>query len=122
MNSITKEYLVEIIFKKISDSIDIHRMSKRHLFNYQPCSLPTDDEVMDFIISIPFFDDKLKDFLIGNLGETTVIVSQNWENEFIIKTRMWTESVEWLHGNDNFLKTTFSNNISRERTYLGLPY
>ncbi|MES2893414.1 MAG: hypothetical protein V4725_15425 [Bacteroidota bacterium] len=122
MNSITKEYLVEIIFKKISDSIDIHRMSKRHLFNYQPCSLPTDDEVMDFIISIPFFDDKLKDFLIGNLGETTVIVSQNWENEFIIKTRMWTESVEWLHGNDNFLKTTFSNNISKERTYLGLPY
>ena len=122
MNSITKEYLVEIIFKRITDTIDIHRMSKRHLFTYQPCSLPTEDEVMDFIVSIPYFDDKLKDFLIGNLGESTVIVSQAWENEFIIKTRLWTESVEWLHGSDNFLKTTFSNNISKERKYLGLPY
>ena len=122
MNSITKEYLVEIIFKKISDSIDIHRMSKRHLFNYEPCSLPTEDEVMDFIISIPYFDDKLKDFLIGNLGESTIIISQSWENEFIIKTRLWTESVEWLHGNDHFLKTSILNNVPKERRYLGLPY
>jgi hypothetical protein len=122
MNSITKDYLVEIIFKKISDTIDIHRMSKRHLFNYQPCSLPTEDEVMDFIISIPYFDDKLKDFLIGNLGESTIIISQSWENEFIIKTRLWAESAEWLHGNDHFLKTSILNNIPKERQYLGLPY
>ena len=122
MNSITKEYLVELIFKKISDTIDIHRMSKRHLFDYRPCSLPTEDEVMDFIISIPYFDDKLKDFLIGNLGESTIIISQSWENEFIIKTRLWTESVEWLHGTDNFLKPPAIKSIDKERKYLGLPY
>ena len=122
MNSITKEYLVELIFKKISDTIDIHRMSKRHLFEYQPCSLPTEDEVMDFIISIPYFDDKLKDFLIGNLGESTIIISQSWENEFIIKTRLWTESVEWLHGRDHFLKSPAIKSIDNERKYLGLPY
>jgi hypothetical protein len=121
MNSITKNYLAEIIFKKISPTIDIHRMSKRHLFNYEPCSLPTTEELLDFIISIPYFDDKLKDFLIGNLGDTTIIISQSWENEFIIKTRLWAESVEWLHGNDHFLKSPVFTN-SREKNYLSLPY
>ena len=120
MNSITKDYLAEIIFKKISDNINIHRKSKRHLVNYHFSSVPTDDEVLDFIISIPYFDDRLKDFLIGNLGETTIIISQSWENEFIIKTRLWAESVEWLHGNDNFLKDVNLNN--KERKYLSLPY
>lgn len=122
MNSITKDYLIEIIFKKISVSIDFHRQSKRHLVNRETSSIPTDEEVLDFIISIPFFDDRLKDFLIGNLGETTIIISQSWENEFIIKTRSWAESMEWLHGDDRFLKEQFLSNINKERRFLSLPY
>src|SRR5215203_2684064 len=100
MNSITKDYLTEIIFKKIAGNINFHRQSKRHLGSMEHASVPTDEEVLDFIISIPYFDDRLKDFLIGNLGETTIIISQSWENEFIIKAKLWADSMDWLHGND----------------------
>lgn len=122
MNSITKEYLVEIIFNKISESIDIHRQSKNHQFDNEPYPGATDEEMLDFIISMPYFDDKLKNFLLGNLAETTVIISQSWENEFIIKTRLWAESFEWLHGNDYFLSEAHISNINKERKFLSLPY
>ena len=122
MNSITKDYLTEIIFKKIGDNIDTHRQSKKHLGDAELPSFPTDEEVLDFIISIPYFDDRLKDFLIGNLGETTIIISQSWENEFIIKTRLWAESIDWLHGNDRFLKAPNLEVNNTERRFLSLPY
>jgi hypothetical protein len=122
MNSITKDYLVEIIFKKISENIDIHRQSKRHQFDNEPYPGATDEEILDFIISIPYFDDRLKNFLLGNLAETTIIISQSWENEFIIKARLWAESFEWLHGNDYFLSEAHVSNIKREGKFLSLPY
>jgi hypothetical protein len=122
MNSITKDYLTEIIFKKISETIDKHRETRRHQFDNEPYPGATDEEVLDFIISIPYFDDKLKDFLIGNLVESTIIISQSWENEFIKKTRLWAESFDWLYGNDHFLKEQNSDDINRERQFLSLPY
>ena len=122
MNSITKNYLVEIIFQKISDSIDKHRESKRHQYDYEPYPGATDEEVLDFVISIPYFDVKLKDFLIGNLAEETIIISQSWENEFIKKTILWGESFEWLHGNDYFLSEAHVSGINKERMFLSLPY
>ena len=121
MNSITKDYLTNIIFKAISETIDKHRESRRHQFDNEPYPSATDEEILDFIISIPYFDNKLKDFLIGNLVEDTIIISQTWENEFIKKTRLWAESFDWLHGNDHFLKSVNVDQI-REKTSLSLPY
>ncbi|MEJ7587666.1 MAG: hypothetical protein WKI04_08900 [Ferruginibacter sp.] len=122
MNSITKDYLVEIIFKKISESIDKHRESKRQQFDNVPYPGATDEEILDFIISIPYFDDRLKNFLLGNLAESTIIISQSWENEFIIKTRLWAESFEWLHGNNYYLSEAHISNIKRDEQFLSLPY
>ena len=122
MNSITKDYLAEIIFKKISETIDKYRESKSQQFDNEPYPGATDEEVLDFIISIPYFDDKLKDFLLGNLLEETIIISQSWENEFIKKTRLWAESFEWLHGNDYFLIEAHISGINKEGTFLRLPY
>ena len=122
MNSITKEYLTEIIFKKISETIDQHRESKQHQFDNEPYPGATDEEVLDFIITIPYFDRKLKDFLLGNLSENTIIISQAWENEFIKNTQLWAESFEWLHGNDYFLSEAHISGINKERVFLRLPY
>lgn len=122
MNSITKDYLGEIIFKKISETIDKHRESKRHQFDNEPYPGATDEEILDFIISIPYFDEKLKDFLLGNLVEDTIIVSQSWENEFIKKTVLWAESFEWLHGDDYFLSQEHISGINKEKMFLTLPY
>lgn len=120
MNSITKDYLTGIIFKKISETIDQHRESRNHQFDNEPYPGATDEEVLDFIISIPYFDEKLKDFLLGNLAEDTIIISQAWENEFIKKTGLWVESKEWLNGNDYFLNEANCND--REKAFLRLPY
>ena len=122
MNSITKDYLTEIISKRISETISIHRRSKKHQCDNEPYQIATDEEVLDFIISIPYFDDRLKDFLIGNLVEHTIIISQAWENEFIKKTNLWVESFEWLHGNDQFSSELPVSGTNKENVFLTLPY
>lgn len=121
MNAITKEYLTEIIFKKTSETIDKYRESKQQQFDNEPYPGATDEEVLDFIISIPYFDQKLKDFLLGNLADNTIIISQTWENEFIKNVKLWAESFEWLHGNDYFLSEAHVSGINKDRKFLTLP-
>lgn len=122
MNSITKDYLTGIVFKNASETIDKHRQSKQHPFDNKPYPGATDEELLDFIISIPYFDVRLKDFLLGNLAEDTIIISQAWENEFIKKTKLWAESFEWLQGNDHFLSEAVINGMQKEKAFLTLPY
>ncbi|MEO6547041.1 MAG: hypothetical protein ABIN94_03550 [Ferruginibacter sp.] len=122
MNSITKDYLTGIIFKKISETIDKRRESRKHQFDNEPYPGATDEEVLDFIISIPYFDEKLKDFLLGNLAETTIIISQSWENEFIKNTNLWCSSYEWLFGNDYFLNEAEISRMNKDKAFLTLPY
>src|SRR6188768_4007080 len=99
MKAITKDYLVEVIYRVISKSIDLHRSSKKNRALYEQLTTVTDEEILDFIHSIPYFDERLKNFLVGNLADETIIVSQCWEIEFFKKTLSWAESFEWLHGN-----------------------
>ena len=122
MNSITKDYLAEIIFKKTSETIDRRREARQHQFDNEPYPGATDEEVLDFIISIPGFDEKLKDFLLGNLAEETIIISQAWENEFIKKVMQWRESFEWLHGGDYFMGAAAGEEVRKEAVFLRLPY
>ena len=122
MNSITKDYLTDIIIKKIEEDISIHRKARQQATDQEHYPCPTDEEVLDFIIAIPYFDDKLKDFLIGNLMETTIIISQSWENEFIKKTTSWAKSVEWLYGEDAAAVHPDEAKAGRQSSFLSLPY
>jgi hypothetical protein len=121
MKAITREYLVEFIFRLINKHIDTYRKSKgiddahHHIY-------ATDEEVLDFIRSIPYFDNRLKDFIVGNFEETTIIISQLWENEFIIKSRDWADSFEWLYGDQRYLSDLYLDRIKQVGSYLGLPY
>ena len=78
--------------------------------------------MLDFTHSIPYFDIRLKEFLVGSLDEETIIISQAWEIEFLKKAQSWAESYEWLHGNDYFLSEAHINSIKKSTTFLGLPY
>lgn len=122
MNSITKEYLSDVIFRIINKTIDTHRRSKRYDLEQLSYPVATDEEVLEFIHSIPYFDIRLKDFIIGHLSERTIIISQAWENEFILKCRAWAESFEWLHGDDRFLSDRHLDSIKRDVAFLTLPY
>ncbi|CAN5884774.1 hypothetical protein BH11BAC4_BH11BAC4_00380 [soil metagenome] len=122
MKSITKDYLLDIIFRRINKTIVEHRQSKRNYMLHEDHPRATEEELLEFIHSIPYFDTKLKDFIIGHLSERTIIVSQSWENEFILKCNAWAESYEWLEGDDRFLSDKHLDDIKRSAVALTLPY
>lgn len=122
MKSITKDYLLDIIFRRINRSIDLHRSSKKYYEQQGRQPVATDEEILEFIHSIPYFDIRLKDFIIGHLSERTIIISQRWENEFIMKCNAWAESFEWLNGDDRFLRDKHLDDIKRNAVALTLPY
>jgi hypothetical protein len=105
----------------INDTIDMHRESKKNFFYYEPYPTATDEEILDFIQSIPAFDERLKDFLVGNLSEQTIIISDTWELEFLKKTQAWAASYEWLHGDGRCLSDKHLNS-KRPSDFLTLPY
>jgi len=96
MNSITRTELIAQIRLAIEASIALHRQSKGR-YAVQDDSLPVAAiEIRAFIYSSPFYSDALKDFLRGKKEETTPATSQ-WVSAFILKTKTWATSHEWLH-------------------------
>ena len=122
MTAITNEYLGEIILKIINKNINAHRASKNNVnaHNNLPCA--TNAELLDFIQSIPYFDTTLKNLLVGNLKEESIIISQTWETQFIKHCILWAESFEWLHGNNYFLSDAHISSIKKNVSSLSLPY
>src|SRR5688500_2153099 len=97
MISGTGEYLISIIERHVNKTIQLRRTPPG-----EPCyagnnEAASNEEIADFILSIPFFHDGLKDFILGNANEQTIIVSQPWEIAFIIRTKKWAECDEWRH-------------------------
>jgi hypothetical protein len=120
MQSITKTYLIEIIHMSINETINLYRASKKTEYDLDP--IAREDEVLDFICSIPYFDEKLKDFLLGNLEEQNIIISQSWETEFVKQCALWSESFEWLYGDNTFLSDVHLNSLKSDKALLTLPY
>lgn len=119
MQSITKEYLIDIISRKINNSIQQHRKQNLHVLNVTIYPSATANEIQEFISSIPYFDTKLKNFLTS-MGEEQTIISQNWELEFARKCEMWARSYEWMYGKPNVLNGHRIYKDDREN--LSLPY
>jgi hypothetical protein len=123
MQSITRVYLTEIIFRTISRSIDTYRQSKKGFsYQYDPPVPASEEETAEFIHTIPYFDDGLKDFLFGNVPEENIIISQSWETAFIRQCILWADSFEWLHGDHSYLRDTHLNSIKKNVPFLTLPY
>ncbi len=122
MQSITKNYLTDIIYRMISKSIELHRKSKNNDHYNAICKVAMDEEMIDFIVTIPYFDVDLKDFLLGNVKEETVIISQSWETEFIKKCTAWARSYEWLEGDEYYLSDAHISQLMRQAECLSLPY
>ncbi len=122
MKAITNDYLAEIILRYVNKDILVHRASKNNFLTHQNFPCATDAELLDFIQTIPYFDVSIKNFLLGNLPTQSIIVSQNWEIEFLKKTQQWAESFEWLHGDDFYLSDAHINSIKKNILFLSLPY
>lgn len=98
MISVNGEYLISIIERHVNRTIvcrrnpPIEELIKENFFD------ATNEEIADFILSIPYFDERIKNFILGISNEQTIIISQSWEIAFIVRVRKWAESDEWLHG------------------------
>ncbi|MEJ7626536.1 MAG: hypothetical protein WKF35_06725 [Ferruginibacter sp.] len=121
MKSITKDYLADIIFRIINKTISLHRSSQNNYLYHEHFPSATDAEVLDFIQSIPWFDLKLKNFIVGNLAEETIIISQSWELEFFKRVQAWSESNTWLQYNNSILHNSMPED-SAGNFSLTLPY
>lgn len=119
MQSITKEYLIDIIGRKINSSIQQHRKQNLHLLNVTIYPSVTANEIQEFISSIPYFDTRLKNFLVSANEEQTII-SQNWELEFARKCELWARSYEWMYGKPNMLNG--HHEYKNDKENLSLPF
>ena len=118
MKSITRIYLASIIYIVIHKNNEQHEEEDGWFGNYYFAA--TDEKVLDFIISIPYFDNGLKDFIVGNLKEQSIIITSEWEDEFIDKCFLWAESKQWPRG----LAAVFNKALNNDETVslLKLPY
>jgi len=121
MQSITQEYLLDIIQKKMNVIIHLHRKQNPHSLNLSLYSKSTVQEVQEFILSIPYFDAGLKNFLTTTVQQQTII-SQTWELEFVKKCELWMKSYEWLYGKPNFFNEVNDTGLNGSKGYLTLPY
>lgn len=118
MTSITGDYLVHIIERCINTTIYLRRNVTVERLTLETMAV-TNEEIVDFIVSIPYFDTKLKDFIVGNDFDQTII-SQAWENQFIKKCIAWATDEIWLQNNIPVLKHI--HNVEINNNALTLPY
>jgi hypothetical protein len=98
MISVTGEYLITIIEQYVNRTIGIRRNPSIEKLTPVLVYEATNEELADFILSIPYFDERIKNFILGISNEQTIIISQAWEIALIVRTRKWAESDEWLYG------------------------
>lgn len=122
MQSVTKAYLTDIILRVINKTIQTRRESQNNHLYYLQYGSATNDELWDFIQSIPYFDERLKNFLVGKLNDKNIIISQTWETSFIVKVKTWAESNTWLHTDPIFSIGFYPEYITNRKDFLTLPY
>ncbi|MDB5280495.1 MAG: hypothetical protein JWR61_5450 [Ferruginibacter sp.] len=122
MIAVTGEYLINIIERRVNQTIGLRRNLSAAELLTEPLLYPTNEEIADFILSIPYFDERLKNFILGFLTEQTIIISQTWEIAFSVRTGRWAESDEWLHGAFRLSMNSLEDHQHNNADFLTLPY
>ena len=119
MKGITREYLLHVINDCIKITIHYRRKIAENYFAKE-ITVVTEEELIDFIATIPYFSIELKDFLMGNLTVQTIIISQHWEKDFARKSITWATNPTWTETDMSFLATNFKNVVIVDA--LTMPY
>ncbi len=120
MISVTGEYLINIIERYVNTTISLRR---KGCSNAAVSNNPnaTNEELADFILSVPYLDEKIKNFILEIAAEKTIIISQAWEIAFMLRVARWAENTEWLQGAFRLSMATYNNN-KNDQECLTLPY
>ena len=119
MKGITRAYLLYLIKDYIKLTIHHRRNIPRNYFVEEVVEI-TDEEIIDFVISIPYFTVELKDFLMENLSVQMIIISQQWEKDFTRKAVAWATDTRWTTADMSFLSNSYKN--TNVTDLLNLPY
>jgi hypothetical protein len=119
MKGITREYLLYVINDCIKITIHYRRKTANNYFA-KTITEATEEELLDFIATIPYFSIELKDFLVGNLTVQTIIISQDWEKDFARKSIAWATDPKWTETDMSFLASNFKNVVMGDA--LTMPY
>lgn len=119
MKGITRDYLLYVINDCIKITIHYRRKIADNYFSKEKIQV-TEDELIDFVTSIPYFSVDLKDFLMGNLTVRTIIISQSWEKDFTNKCIAWATNPRWTETDMSFLAKSFTNSVIKDE--LAMPY
>ncbi|MDN3658369.1 hypothetical protein QWZ08_22130 [Ferruginibacter paludis] len=122
MIAVTGEYLINIIERRVNQTIGLRRNLSATELLTAPLLYATNEEIADFILSIPYFDERLKNFILGFSTEQTIIISQTWEIAFSVRTGRWAESDEWLHGAFRLSMNSLGDVQPNNPDFLTLPY
>lgn len=122
MQLITKSYLTSIIFRAVNATLLIRRASQKNILYYLNYPTATDEELMDFTQSCPYFDAGLKEYLLEIITDESIIISQLWETAFIVKTKEWSTSNQWLHVDVIVSIGFYPAQINSNPDCLKLPY
>ncbi|MEN9569602.1 MAG: hypothetical protein RL172_833 [Bacteroidota bacterium] len=96
MQLICKEYLLDILSRKLQPGIHLHRRQYPFAYNLYNNAPVTQAELENFISTMPCLDEHLKAFLLNDTGMQTII-SQAWETEFFKQCHRWMNGQEWLY-------------------------
>ena len=122
MISITGEYLLNIIERQVNRTITDRRNHPTQEVNAEQMNDATNEEIADFILSIPYFDERIKNFILGISNEQTIIISQSWEIAFMVRAGKWAESDEWLYDAFRLSMSIYDEHIKGDEDFLTLPY
>ena len=122
MQLITKSYLTSIIFRAVNETLDTRRASQKNILYYLNYPTATSEELLDFIDSCPFFDTGLKTYLLASFSDESIIIGQHWETAFIVKTRQWASSGQWLHVDVIVSIGFYAGHLNRGADCIKLPY
>ena len=122
MISVTGEYLLNIIERHVNRTICFRRNYPTEKLAGETMLDSTNEEIADFILSIPYFDERLKNFILCFSNEQTIIISQSWEIAFMVRAGKWAESDEWLHGVFRLSMSTYGDELKGNADFLTLPY
>ncbi|MBS1509779.1 MAG: hypothetical protein JST86_02965 [Bacteroidetes bacterium] len=120
MKAITYTYLVQLLYDIVSSTIEQRRIAHGKFFSQENYAWGT--EVEDFIFSIPYFDRQLKNFLVGNLPESIILMDKLWEASFITLAELWVEDEEWIYPGFTSKMQYLTDIFQSEKIQLSLPY
>ena len=120
MITVTSEYLINVIERHIRESV-AGKVISGSTASVRGAELPS-ELIADFLLSIPYFDEGLKNFILGMSREQVMIVSQAWEIEFILRTKTWANDEAWLAKPSAANKKIMVNDTAASFNFLKLPY